>query len=232
MPRSARRRTAPSRPHGGSAARGSRVHRGRLRAGGHSRAGDRRARRVRPAAQRPLPPGFQHQLGHVRLRGARLHLPRTDIRPAARGNRPLRRAARRLSRGPGLVLHPRRQVTRGLGARVRPHGRGRGRSRPPERRAHPLREVHAGRRDARHLHRPRRPGVHAALCARRVHRHLRDRRISKKVDRFRSPSSCSSCAPSVSSSGSGSRSSACGCAPSGRTRRRRGASACRSTGPR
>ncbi len=137
------------------------------------------------------------------------------------------------SRGPGLVLHPRRQVTRGLGARVRPHARGRRRSRPPERRAHPLREVHAGRCDARHLHRPRRPGVHAALCARRVHRHLRDRRhlqegrtCSARLRRVRR------CAPWVSSSGSGRRSSACACAPSGRTRRRRGASACPSTGRR
>ena len=74
------------------------------------------------------------------------------------------------------LLHPRRQVTRGLGARVRPHARGRRRSRPPERRAHPLREVHAGRCDARHLHRPGRLGVHAALCAGRLHRHLGDRR--------------------------------------------------------
>ena len=41
----------------------------------------------------------------------------------------------------------------------------RGRGRPAERLAHPLRQVHPGRRDARHVHRARRAG--ASRCASR-----------------------------------------------------------------
>ena len=91
----------------------------------------------------------------------------------------------------------------------------------------------AGRGDARHVHRAGRPGLHAALRAGRLHRHVGDRTPSRRRSgRCRSRSSCSSCARSASSSRSGRRSSACGCAPSGRTRSRRGASACPSTGRR
>ena len=92
---------------------------------------------------------------------------------------------------------------------------------------------HRGRGDTRHVHRPRRPGVHAALGAGRLHRHVRDRGASpRRSGRCRSPSSCSCCAPSASRSCCARRSSACGCVQSARTRSRRGASAFRSTGPR
>ena len=39
--------------------------------------------------------------------------------------------------------------------------------------AHPLREVHRRRSDARHVHRAGRPRLHAALRARRLHRRRR-----------------------------------------------------------
>ena len=60
------------------------------------------------SSQQPLPLEFQHQLGHVRVRGARLHLAGTDIRPAPRRNRSLRRPPRRLPRRRGVVLRARR----------------------------------------------------------------------------------------------------------------------------
>ena len=74
------------------------LHRGRLRARARPRRGHARARRVRAVAERPLPLGFQHQLGHVRLRRARIHLARADVRAASRRHRSLRRPARRLPR--------------------------------------------------------------------------------------------------------------------------------------
>ena len=99
-PRSARRRTPRSRRRGAPsrlvAARA--LHRGRLRAGRRPRGGDDRARRLRPVAELPLPLGLQHQLGHVRVRRARLHRPRADVRAPARRHRPLGRTARRVPR--------------------------------------------------------------------------------------------------------------------------------------
>ncbi len=138
------------------------VHRRRLRAGRRPRRGDARPRSLRPVAEQPLPLGLQHHLRDVRVRGARLHLSGTDIRAASRRDRSLRRPTRRLPRRRRVVLRARRSLTRGLGARVRPDVRVRGWRRPSERRAHPLREVHARRRDARHVHRAGWPGLHAA----------------------------------------------------------------------
>ena len=77
------------------------------------------ARALRPESQPPLPLGFQHQLRHVRVRGTRLHLSGTDVRPVARRDRSLCRPARGLSRRPGIVLRARREITSALGARVR-----------------------------------------------------------------------------------------------------------------
>ena len=95
------------------------------------------------------------------------------------------------------------QVAGGLGARLRPDVRVRSRGRPPQRVADPLREVHPGRGDARHVHRARRPRLHAARRSRRLHRHLGDRRDLHEgrpgPDRFRR---CSSSARSPWSSGS------------------------------
>ena len=55
-------------------------------------------------------------------------------------------------------------------------------------------QVHARGRDAGHLHRARRPRVHAARRARRLHRGLRDRTASRRRSaRCRSRSSCSCC---------------------------------------
>ena len=66
-------------------------------------------------AERPLLLGLQHHLGHVRVRGARLHLAGSDVRAAARRHRPLRRAARRLPRRRRVVLRPRRSSRPGCG---------------------------------------------------------------------------------------------------------------------
>ena len=85
-----------------------------------------RPRSLRPVAEQPLPLGLQHQLRHVRVRGARLHLSGTDIRPAARRDRSLRRSTRRLPRRPRRRSSCSTAAPRGVGARVRPDARVRG----------------------------------------------------------------------------------------------------------
>ena len=104
------------------------------------------------------------------------------------------------------------------------------RRRPAERRAHSLREVHPGRCDARHVHRAGWLGLHAALRARRLHRHVRDQRHLHEgragADRLRRVRPV---CPRPRARAPKDASSACGCARSGRTRSRRGVSACRST---
>ena len=110
--------------------------------------------------------------------------------------------ARRLPRRARVVLHPRRasrpaiwvlgfvlMLVCAVARRAR------------ERRADPLREVHAGRGDARHVHRARRPRLHAARRARRLHRRLGDERhLDEGRARCRSPSSSSSLRALASSS--------------------------------
>ena len=77
------------------------VHRGRLRAGRRARRRDRSSSASTCCNHNSLLPlGLQHQLRHVRVRGARLHLAGSDIRTAARRHRSLGRAARRLPRRP------------------------------------------------------------------------------------------------------------------------------------
>ena len=137
----------PAQRRAGSTARGSPVadrslHRGRLRPGGRARGRDAGPRNLRLEPQPPVHLGLQHQLRDVRVRGARLHLAGPDIRIASRRHRSVRRPACRLSRRSRIVLHPRRPLTRGVGAGVRPDASERHRSRAAERRAHPLREVH------------------------------------------------------------------------------------------
>ena len=121
-----------------------------------------------------------------------------------------------------------------VGARVRADVPARRRRRPSQRRADPLREVHPGRRDTRHVH--RRWAAWPSRCAAAPDGYIATsvtNAISTKVG----PVPLAFVVfvlvrPWPSSSGSERRGSACGCARSGRTRSRRGVSACPSTGRR
>ncbi len=133
-------------------------------------------------AERPLPAGVQHHLGDAPDQRPRLHRPRPDGRADDRRHRPVRRSAGRFSGGGRLVLPHRRRLRHGDGGRSRADGVARGRDRPGQRVADPVRQVHPCRRDpgdvhrpagvqlpaARHLGRPDRPRRH-----RRHHHHGR-----------------------------------------------------------